>query len=244
MSFFGGGSDSSNNKIIKEQKKEADRFKRDTREQKARIKSGTQRINSIFDLDDGTYQTPGEYKKVKGKQKWNWRDGEEQAQSGLGDDFYTGFTDSLTDVYMPELEHQRQDASSANRFNMARSGLGRSSVAADTAGDLFREGETAKTRIQSDIDNQLAGLKGDINAAKRASLGTLYSTEDPKAAASAALSEATAIQSRAPQFSDLGQIFSSAAMGYGNYRDQQNARRYAAAIPTRNPYTGSGQNYG
>jgi hypothetical protein len=241
---FGGGSDSQNNKIIKEQQREADRYKRETKETNARIKSGTDRISAIFNPKGGSYRTPGSYDKVKGQPKWNWTDGEKKSEGGLGDDFYTAFTDSLSDFYMPELARQKADAESQNLFNAGRRGTLRSSMAADAAGDLVREGAEADTRIKSDIDAQLAGLKGDVNAAKRAALSTLYSTQDPKAAANQALSEATAIQTRPANFSPLGNMFASAAEGYANYQNQLNQRRYASSIPSNNPYVGSGKAYG
>jgi hypothetical protein len=118
----------------------------------------------------------------------------------------------------------------------------RSSVASDRAGELAEDKAMAEAKVQSDAEGQVAGLKRDMSNAKQNALTLLQQTEDPTAAADAALTEVNAVKSTAPRFDPLGEMFRAAALGYTSYRDAQAAKRYRDAVPTTNPYTSSGRN--
>lgn len=164
--------------------------------------------------------------------------------SGIGQDFYEGFRKSLGDFYNPEVERQFGDAKKANLFDMARRGTMRSSDAVDKNADLTRDYANANAKVQSDIEGQVTGLKTDVNNSRTRALQLLTSTEDPTVAANTARTEVNAIQSRAPQFSDLGNLFASAINSYTNYKNGQAGRAAVAGVPARSPYKSTGVVYG
>jgi len=169
--------------------------------------------------------------------------GQSQSLSGIGQDFYENYRKSLEGFYKPDIENQFAEARSQNLFDLARKGLLRSSVSADRAGDLVRDKANADTRVASEIEGQVTGLKGDVNSAKQKAYGLLTSTEDPTTAANTALTEVNAIQTRKPQFSALGDLFASALNSYSTFRNAQAARQALASVPARSPNQSSGVTY-
>ena len=174
---------------------------------------------------------------------WEKAGGGTASEAGLADDFYSGFKNSILDFYNPEVARQYEDAQSQNLFDLARRGLLRSSRAADAAGDLTREKAEADAQVIANAENQTAGLRGDINRAEQNAISLLQQTEDPTAAANAAQSEVNAIQSRAPDFSALGQLFSSALNTAASYKQAQDAKKFYDSIPSRGAYESSGRGY-
>lgn len=170
--------------------------------------------------------------------------GETTELGGIGQDFYENYRKSLQDFYVPTVNEQFQETKSQNMFDLARKGLLRSSVATDRAGDLLKSKADADATVQSQIEGQVSGLQSDVNRAKTNALGLLTSTEDPTTAANSALTEVNAIQSRSPQFGDLGNLFASALNSYSTFRNAQQGREQLARIPVQGPYASSGRVYG
>jgi len=170
--------------------------------------------------------------------------GETQEFAGIGQDFYENYRKSLQDFYVPTVEDQFQNAKQENLFDLARKGLIRSSVAADRSGELLKNKADADAQIQSQIEGQVSGLQSDVNNAKTKATQLLTATEDPTTAMNTALTEVNAIQSRSPQFSDLGNLFAWALNAYSTYRNAEAGRERLAQIPVSSPYASSGRVYG
>ena len=282
MSKFKSKSSSSNDKMIEQQKKEAEKAERKEYDRQERLRAGRDRIKAMFTQGGGDYRTAGKYKKFGpsggpktiterkyvdnlfrnsdgGEGGWTTtsRDnpnykaggyrkvkGGTKTEAGLADDFYSNFKNSILDYFNPELERQHSEAKDANLFDLARRGMLRSSVATDNAAELVRERAEAEARIKADAENQTAGLRGDMSRAQQNAISLLQQTEDPTSAANAARTEVNAIQSRSPNFSPLGELFSAAARSFAGWQNAQNARRNYGGVPERNPYTSQGRNVG
>jgi hypothetical protein len=271
MSKFGGKSDSTNRELVDMQKAEAANAEAKEKARQARLKYGRDMIEATF--NGGTVagvpttatrdvwkpsspifnMAAGVFGGNKGttakKPTGSWVKeayevpGQSQTMGGIGQDFYENYRQSLEGFYKPDIENQFTEARSQNLFDLARKGLLRSSVSADRAGDLVRDKSAADARVASEIEGQVTGLKGDVNAAKQKAYGLLTSTEDPTTAANTALTEVNAIQTRKPQFSALGDLFASALNSYSTFRNAQAARQAVASVPARSPNQSSGVNY-
>jgi hypothetical protein len=169
--------------------------------------------------------------------------GQAQTYGGIGQDFYENFRKSLEGFYRPDAERQFDEARGQNLFDLARKGLLRSSTSVKRAEDLVRDKSAADARLGSEIEGQVTGLRGDVNAAKQRAYGLLTSTEDPTTAANSALTEVNAIQTRKPSFNALGDLFASALNSYSTFRNAQSQREQLAGLPTRSPSASSGRTY-
>lgn len=176
--------------------------------------------------------------------KQEWQEGGAEYAEGIGSDFYDDFNQSILDYYMPEVENQFEDATSQNLFDLGRRGTLRSSLAADRAGELTEERALADAQVRTNAENQTAGLRKQISDAEQNAIAMLQATEDPTSAANSALTEVNAIQSQAPDFSPLGDLFTASALGYQRYVDAQRAQKYADSIPSSSPYESRGRNVG
>ena len=192
----------------------------------------------------GSGNSAQQYKTVTEKKK-DWVPGEEKSVSGIGQDFYDGFKNSILDYYNPEVNRQFKEAQEANLFDLARRGMLRSSVAADHAAEAVRERADAESRVGANAEQQTAGLRGDIANAQQSALSLLQQTEDPTAAANAAATEVNAIQSQAPNFDPLGDLFSAAARSFAGFQQAQNTKNaYQKALGGNSPWGSSGRNIG
>ena len=190
--------------------------------------------------EDGTWGQP-QFVTTPGTSQEVFDPGATENISGIGQNFYDGFKNSVLEYQRPEVAKQFENAQSQNLYDLARRGTLRSSVAADNASDLLEEKALADARVMSDAENQTAGLRSDISRAQQNAISLLQATEDPTAAANAALTEVNAIQSRAPQFQPLGELFSAAARGYNSYQQGKNNRAWQS-LAARGPHTSSGRN--
>ena len=194
------------------------------------------------------YQTsvaaPGSYTPAQWSDTEGWLPGEQEEIAGIGQDFYDNFKGSILDFQRPEVERQFTEAKGQNLFDLARRGLMKSSRAATAAGDLARTKAEADAKLVADAEAQTSGLRSDVSSAQRNALNLLTSTEDPTSAANAAQQEVNAIQTRAPQFSDMGNLFANVLTSAGMSQQAANARRGVGSIPVRSPYASTGKDYG
>lgn len=173
-----------------------------------------------------------------------WQPGKEHVEKGIGSDFYDGYKNSILDYYKPEVEKQYENAQSQNLFDLGRRGTLQSSVAADRQGDLVEDRVLADARVAQNAENQTAGVRKDMSRAQQNAMQLLQQTEDPTTAANMAATEVNAIQSQGPQFDPLGEMFRSAALGYGGYQQNKANKAYANSIQPRDPYASSGRTIG
>nr|KAK0390243.1 hypothetical protein QR680_019392 [Steinernema hermaphroditum] len=142
------------------------------------------------------------------------------------DDLAGTYLTAYNDYYMPQLQNQYSEANKNLTYDLARTGLLRSSAAADTQSDLARQNAENTAMVKSQGDQGVAALKSKINSAKQNAINQLYSTENPEVAANQALSSIRTIQSEQPSYSPLGDIFKTAVVGMGGYSSGAADRRY------------------
>lgn len=171
--------------------------------------------------------------------------GQAKTYSGIGDDFYDSYYNTVADHYTPQLEDQYAEAKSQNLFDLSRRGLLRSSHGADNTAEVEKEYALGKLDVANRAQQQRDNLVNDVNTAETNALNMVQGAEDPSAGIDAALREATAIQSRSPDLSgSLGNLFSAALNSYSNYQNVANARNYRdQAVAARSPTQSSGRNY-
>jgi hypothetical protein len=203
---------------------------------------GSRYTGSTSYMNPQQQQAPTQQYRTVTEKKRKFVPGERREVAGIGQDFYDSFRNSILDYYQPEVARQFEEAQDANLYDLARRGVLRSSNAADNAATLAREKLLADADVSSRAENQTAGLRGDMARAQQNALSLLQATEDPTVAANAAATEVNAIQSQAPQFNPLGDLFSAAARSYAGYQqNQRNQRAYQQALSGTNPWAGSGR---
>jgi hypothetical protein len=161
---------------------------------------------------------------------------------GFGDDFFGGYKQKYLDLYNPEETRQFDTASRDLNYNLARSGLGRSSVAADKLGELAYQHALNQAQIVSDASTAEAGLRESIDAQKKAAIDQLYGTEDPSLAANLAQHSADASRLKDPTLTPGASFFAPILSAVGSYTGNQfspyNYNRNSPG-PTVNPSNAS-----
>lgn len=155
-----------------------------------------------------------------------------QTTGGFGDDFFNNYRQSYEDLNNPEEQRQYDQARTSLTYNLARSGLLNSSLAATKTGELAYQDALQKAKIVSDADSQTAQFRQNVLSQKQAAINQLYATEDPSLAANLAQNSAKGLQLQQPQLTPGASLFAPAlsAVGsyiagqtspYGNYYQQQ-----------------------
>lgn len=166
---------------------------------------------------------------------------ETKKYKGIGEDFYTGYRDSILGWYEPELARQYQNAADENTYALARQGLSRSSAASQRQSDLARDFQVQSGLVTQDADAQTAQLRERVNREKQAALELAASAEDPTMAIDRALTEVNAAQNVKPNLSPLGDIFNAAAQGWQSWQLANAGREYLKQVPQSSPYKSSGR---
>lgn len=177
-------------------------------ERQARLKTGAQAINKIFD-----------------------ESGINNAFGGFNDAFYDNYTQAQNDYYLPDVQRQYDKARENLTFDLARAGLGSSSVAGDQVADLLYQNQNNVAAVRAKSDAGTADLRQRVAQEKANALSQLYATEDPTMASNNALASAKAVSNSKPELNPLGDIFKLAVIGGGQF-----ASAYG------NPYNGVGSN--
>lgn len=140
-----------------------------------------------------------------------------QRTGGFNDEFYNKYRTNYLNLYNPEEQRQHDIAGSELGFNLARAGLGRSSVAAAKQGELEYQDALQKAKIFSDADIATAGLRSDVDKQKQAVISQLYATEDPTLAQNLASSSAKGIQLQNPTLTPGTAFFDPAISAVGGF---------------------------
>ncbi|MGZ6007671.1 MAG: hypothetical protein ACXWLO_00105 [Rhizomicrobium sp.] len=210
-----------------------------------RIRTGTARINALFDgkpIPADTSATPNDLSaslRAGGGIVSNIAGGLPGGTStstpdplagntfgGFTDDFFKKQGKAYSDFATPQLEDQLADARRQLTFSLDRSGLLNSSARADQEARLAktegaaRQGvaDTALTTEQN-ARNAVAGARSDL-------INELNTTGDASLASNDALARATAL-SAPTQFSPLGSLFSNFTSALGTQAAAEKAQYYS-----------------
>jgi hypothetical protein len=132
---------------------------------------------------------------------------------GFGDDFYNKYKQGILDYYTPQVDEQFGDAKKELTFRLARSGLGRSGVAADETGKLSKQYDLNTSQVRSKADAGAADLRNRVASERTKAESQLYATENPDVAVNQALGSVRNISLDQPELSPLAEIFKVGSIG-------------------------------
>jgi hypothetical protein len=154
---------------------------------------------------------------------------------GFDDAYYEKYRQDYLNLYQPDEARQYNEAQRDLGYNLARSGLTRSSAAADKQGELSYNDQLQTAKIVGDASNAENDLRTTVQNEKQSVINQLYSTEDPTLAANLAQSGASAINLRTPTMTPGAQLFGPAltavASGVANYASPYQPVAPNAAYP-------------
>jgi hypothetical protein len=170
----------------------------------------------IFDPGGSIVTTADQPSQLANAQIWYGGDPNGPMTGGVPDNFYSDYTKSITDYYMPQEQQQYADAKSSLAYNLARAGTLNSSIAATDVGKLANQDMMNQAQIASQADIQTGSLRDQVSAAQQAAINQLYSTEDPTVAANTALNSIQNAQLQVPALNPAGAMFAPITAGVGN----------------------------
>jgi hypothetical protein len=142
-------------------------------------------------------------------------------QNGTGtafnQDFYDKRKEAYLNNYLPQLGDQFKQARETMAYALARSGMTRSSVAADQYAQLDKKKQIEEGTLASQAEGDVNTLKGQVEDARTGLINDLNISADPGGAANLALARTQQIAGTPVSYSPLGDIFAGVASGIGNF---------------------------
>lgn len=204
-------------------------------------------VASLFPADENAPGKPVLPEGVMDPREWQMSPiyGDAVTYTGIGDDFYNAYRNSIMDYYVPQLDRNYRDASGQTMLDFARKGTRKSSAAGEQQGDLRRDYDLQYGSLAGSADEQTAQMRAKIDAEKFGLKQLAASSENPTIAVSQALSEVNAVQP-APSMSPLGDLFNAAAIGYNSYQDARDRQAFYHGYDQPRPggTTSAGRTYG
>lgn len=160
------------------------------------------------------------------------RDGMRQVDTIFGkfnDDFFNARSKAYTDYAFPQLEDQWSKAQDRMTYDLSRSGLLNSSVAAEKQADARREYDRQKQAVESMGSDYANQARGDVERNRSDVVGQLNATADAGAAANAATNRSSML-SATPGFSPLGMLFNNVGANIEKQMDSRRATEAARSI--------------
>jgi hypothetical protein len=206
----------------------------DEQARQAKVRTGTAKINSLF---DGTPYTPPDTASTSplARERMAGLDAPVEPGpdplagntfGGFTEDFYKGREKAYSDFATPQLEDQLADARKKLTFALARSGTLNSSIRAGKEGELMKEAGTARQGI---ADAALATgnqARNSVEGARSDLISTLTSTGDVDSAVRSALARSSAL-SAPTQFSPIGSLFANFTGALGTQAAAERAQYYS-----------------
>ena len=153
--------------------------------------------------------------------------------SQFDDDFFAGRRKSFVDFARPQVDDQFEDASDQLAYQLARTGLGRSSVAGEQRADLQRTYDISLQDVIDQARSYETKARDSVEGARADLVTTLQATGDAQGASQAAMNRAAAL-SQQPAYSPIGQLFTDFTSGLSQQAALERAE--AAGSPVQPKY--------
>lgn len=176
--------------------------------------------------------------------------GESKTYTGIGDDFYDAYRQSIMDYYEPQLQENYMDAAGDLMLGFSSRGTRNSSAAINAQNKLKKDRDLQYGQLAGSADQQAGQLRNQVNDEMYSLLSLASSAEDPTVAVNQALSEVNAVQPAPQTLTPLGDVLGAAASAYGAYDAQKLRNTYASAAGYPNYsaspglFSGSARTYG
>lgn len=207
----------------------------DEQARQQRVRTGTARINSLF---DGTPIPAGASSPQFGDMLGLRRD-EGGAPTGampdplagntfkgFNSDFYKSIRDSYSNYATPQLEDQLADARKQLTFALTRSGLLDSSTRATKGAELEKQAGIARQGIADTAVSTENQARNNVEAARADLISQLNTTGDDQLAVTGALNRLQSL-SQPQQFSPLSGLFANFTAGLGAQAAAERAQYYS-----------------
>lgn len=144
------------------------------------------------------------------------------AFGGFDDNYFRNYATAQNEYNMPQLDQQYGDAQKELTYRHARAGTLNSSSSANNVADLAKQYATNAASVRAMGDQAAANLRSRVAAERSGLQQQLYATEDPDLASNSALTAYKSLGADQPSMSPLGQMFSLATVGAGNFMQGYN----------------------
>lgn len=211
----------------------------DEQARQARIRTGTARINALFDGKPipadgsnplGTFKGVPVLGDILGKIPGLNGGGADPLAGntfkGFTDDFFKGIRDSYSNYATPQLESQLADARKQLIFALDRSKLLDSSTRASKQAELEKQAGVARQGIADTAVSTENQARNNIEAARADLISQLNTTGDDQLAVTSALNRVQTL-SQPQQFSPLSGLFANFTAGLGAQAAAERAQYYS-----------------
>lgn len=207
----------------------------DEQQRQDRVRTGTKRINALFDGTPIPASTPATPQlgdmlgKVGSPGSGTSATPDPLAGNtfkGFTDDFYKGIRDSYSNYATPQLEDQLADARKQLTFSLTRSGLLDSSSRASKQAELEKQAGTARQGIADTAVSTENQARTNVEASRADLINQLNTTGDDTLASTNALNRIQSL-SQPQQFSPLSGLFANFTAGLGSQAAAERAQYYS-----------------
>jgi hypothetical protein len=155
-------------------------------------------------------------------------------------EYYNKIRQNFDDFYLPQMDRQYQDARQSLVYQLARSGLGDSSVRSNKYGELNEQMALAKQQMQVKGEDYIQQRKTDVQRAQANVLGQLQQSADAEGAARDA-ADAALTTSQVQGYDPLGQLFTDSTWGLATQAEleRSNNARFNTGLFSNNSKSGT-----
>lgn len=206
----------------------------DEQARQQRVRTGTARINALFDgtpIPAGT--SSPQFGDMLGISERGTPGGSATPDplagntfKGFNSDFYKGIRDSYSNYATPQLEDQLADARKQLTFALTRSGLLDSSTRATKGAELEKHAGIARQGIADTAVSTENQARNNVEAARADLISQLNTTGDDQLAVTGALNRLQSL-SQPQQFSPLSGLFANFTAGLGAQAAAERAQYYS-----------------
>jgi len=133
------------------------------------------------------------------------------------DRFYNERRQAYIDNYTPQLTDQFAKARNDMSFALARAGITRSSAAADQVGRLNAADAVQSATVASQAEGQVSALRSKVADSRANLVSQLQASADPGGTANLALARTQSLAAEPVTYSPLGDVFAGLSSGVGNF---------------------------